>query len=267
MTARSSLLALILPLAAVQAATAHEFWIAPATYLPAPGSTVSADIRVGTGMAGEALPWLSSRTYAAQVFLPDGTIPLTGREGDLPALSVPVPTAGLVRVTYFAEPAETTHASTAEFAAYLHDEGLSDTLALHAARGLPAAGFTEAYIRNARALLQSGPVQPGQSDAPTGMPFELVAAGNPFDPDATQMPVTLTWQGLPQTGHQIALFRRAPDGTVTRDLFRSDERGSVTIPIDRSGEYLLSAVRIDPFDAHPDVVWLSHWASLTFARP
>lgn len=252
---------------ATPSAQAHEFWIDALDWHPATGETVRADLRVGSNMQGEPLPWLSARVYESLALQGDSAAPVSARDGDLPALSVPAPQDGLLRITHYAEPSDITYDSTAQFTDYLADEGLAPLYLLHRSRGLPAADFTEAYIRNARALVQVGPVQPVQSDAPTGMPFELVAQGNPYDPDLAAIRVNLTWQGAPVPARQVKLLRTAPDGTVTRDTLLTDAAGSVSVPLTEPGEYLLSAVQLDPFENHATISWLSHWASLTFARP
>lgn len=253
-------------------AMAHEYWIMPERFLAEAGDTVAADLRVGQMFSGEAYPWLRRSYISATMVGPDGAAPLTGREGDLPALKLPLGDAGLYAVNFHAAPSYVVFDTFDEFAGYLDYEGLSGIADRHKARALPDAGFGEEFIRNARTLVQVGPAQADQTDTPSGMPFDLVAETNPYLPDLTALPVRLTWNGQPSADTQIAIFVIPPDGTAPDDtirtLLRTDADGRATIPLDRDGRYMLAAVHIDEVPEKPEsiVVWRTHWATLTFAR-
>ena len=78
------------------------------------------------------------------------------------------------------------------------------------------------------------------------------------------LPVKLTWQGKPVAGRQIAVFRK--NGNVKRSLVATDADGRALISLAGGGEFLLNAVNMEPVSGG-DVVWKSHWASLTFGLP
>ncbi len=96
------------------------------------------------------------------------------------------------------------------------------------------------------------------------MPFELVAEANPYADGMEMLPVTLTWQGKPVAGRQIAIFR--DNGEVTRNTVITDTDGRAEISLAGGGEFLLNAVNIEPIEDR-EVAWESHWASLTFGLP
>lgn len=246
----------------------HEYWIAPEAARLNPGDTLRARLFVGSDMVGQEFPWLKRSVTAAEIWSPSGAAPIAAREGDMPALTAEVTEDGLHRLTMHTTPNYVIFDDLAEFGRYLDYEGLDGVMAQHQARGLPDKLFGEAYIRNARALVQVGDVVPGQVDAPTGMPFELVARGNPYVPGQGSIEVGLTWQGVAQAGVQVAVFRLAPGATapegVTRELLRSDSQGLVRVSLAEPGQYMVSAVRIEPVEESAAVVWQSHWASLTF---
>lgn len=250
-------------------ATAHEFWIEPTSPEVEVGETVQADLRVGGMLSGEAYPYLSDRFVLAQLHSPGGIADIEGMEGDLPALTVTPAEPGLHVILYHAVPSYITYEDFETFANYLAYEGLTETVELHKARGLPEAGFTEAYVRNARSLIQVGPVGPADRDRPTGMPLELVALQNPFADGLEEVEVQLLWNGAPVPNRQVSVFRRAAGGDapgeVTRSLVATDAGGRATIPIGEGGFYLLNAVQMKPASGPEAVVWESHWATLTFA--
>lgn len=253
-----------------QTALAHEYWIAAQKFHVEPGEAVVADLLVGSMMSGEAYPWLKRSAKEAKLWAPDGSaVDITGREGDLPALNVTPEQPGLNRISFHTQPSYVVFEEFAKFQAYLDLEGLTGVAEAHRARGLPEEDFIEEFTRNARALIQVGPVVDGESDTPTGMPYELVAVGNPFTPGLTEIEVQLTWNGVPAAGVQVALFLTPPGVTppegVERALFTTDAEGRVTVPLDRAGRYMLASVHIEPLDAGTAAVWKSHWANLTFA--
>ena len=253
-----------------QTGLAHEYWIAAQKFQVEPGEAVVADLLVGSMMSGEAYPWLKRSVREAKLWAPDGGVmEITGRDGDLPALNITAAQPGLNRISFHSKPSFVVFEEFEKFQRYLDLEGLTGVAEAHRARGLPEKGFIEKFTRNARALIQVGPVVDGQGDAPTGMPFELVAMGNPYTPGLTEIGVRLTWNGAPAAGVQVALFLTPPGANppngVQRTLFTTDAAGRVAVPLTRAGRYMLASVHIEPVDSGTEAVWQSHWANLTFA--
>lgn len=246
-------------------ASAHEYWIAPAAYRVEPGERVEARLLVGQMMEGAELPWLSHQIKSFRIMTANGEQPAEGMEGDVPALGYVADTPGLNIIAQQTHPLELTYDNIDEFRDYLDWEGLGEIVGEHRRRGLPEADFSEAYSRFAKALVQVGPVEADDLDRPVGFDYELVALENPYAGAGT-LPVLLTWQGTPEAGTQIAIFRRGEGGPVERTLVTTDAEGRATIPIGAGGEFLLNAVHLEPVDGK-DVVWDSSWASLTFGLP
>lgn len=255
-------------------AVAHEFWIEPEAHRVEVGETVRAELRVGAMLSGEAYPYLSDQIVTAQLHAPGGVFHIEGMEGDLPALTVTPSAPGLHIIAYHAAPAFIEYEEFETFVTYLAYEGLDDVVRLHKQRELPQAGFSEAYSRNARGLLQAGPADPADLDRPTGMPFELIALQNPFVEGVSELEVQLLWQGAPVPNRQVSVFHRARGGDtssmdtadeVTRSLVTTDAKGQATIPLVEDGFYMLNAVQMKPAAGDDGFVWESHWATLTFA--
>lgn len=188
------------------AAPAHEFWIEPARAAYAAGETVKAELKVGVELVGEPWPYLSSRFRTFTVANGGGPRAVEGAEGDLPALDFTAAEPGLHAVAHETVAFRTIHEDWPAFADYLAMEGLARAAAEHRRRGLPRTGFAERYIRHARALVQVGEPQPGDTDRPSGMAFEIVAEDSPFRPGLRSLPVRLTRDGRPLPDHQITLY-------------------------------------------------------------
>jgi uncharacterized GH25 family protein len=257
---------------AVFPAAAHEFWVSPRSYHVEPGERIVAALRNGQMMRGAELPYVSSWFHDFSVTVRDHSRDVAGFEGDMPALSYTPAEPGLHVIAYSSTADTVTYDDWNRFQAYLAYEGLDGVAEAHRARGLPEAGFSEDYTRFAKALVQVGPVDEDDGDAPLGLRFELVAENNPYAPGAEAVMVTLLRRGEPVAGRQIAVFRCA--GEVTRTLVTTDTRGQAAIPIAGGGVFLLNAVDIRPVerdapgtegtDGTGGPVWESDWASLTF---
>jgi hypothetical protein len=266
-----AVLSLCLALATTATPTlAHEYWIEAGRFLAPWPEELTADLRVGSDLSGEVFPWLKQSFVSVSLSAPNGdSTALTGRTGDLPALRFTPQGDGLHRLAVHTTPSFVIFDDPAKFKSYVEYEGFPEVLDQHRARGLPETGFGERFIRNARALVQVGPVIDGQSDAPTGMPLELVAEGNPYAPGLTEIAVRLIWNGDPLPDTQVALFHATPEANrpdeVTRTLFTTDADGRVTVSLQGPGLHLLSAVRIEPVEDSAAAKWQSWWASLTFA--
>jgi uncharacterized GH25 family protein len=242
---------------------AHEYWIAAEPARVATGDRVDVRLFVGQMLEGTELPWLSHQTASFQVVTPGAAYDVVGVEGDLPAIAYLADEPGLNVVAQLTTPLTLTFDTFEQFSDYLDFEGLGAVLAEHRRRGLPDAGFTEAYVRTAKALVQVGPVRGEQTDRAVGLPFELVALANPYA-GRSDLRVRLLWQGRPEAGTQVAVFRQ--DDVVERTPFVTDAQGEVRIPLAAGSRYVLNAVHMEPVEGEAHV-WASTWASLSFAVP
>ncbi|MEL6915794.1 MAG: DUF4198 domain-containing protein [Pseudomonadota bacterium] len=249
---------------------AHEFWVEPQAVGPVKtGVTVAAHVRVGDHLAGQMLPYLPNIMKQMTHWGPDGQKKISAILGDRPAIgALSIGARGLHRITVETHPSVTTFDTMADFTAYLDYEGLSGIAAEHRARGLAENAIVEAFTRNAKALVQAGPVLPDHSDGPAGMPFEVVALDNPFAEAAQTADFELLWQGVPVAGWHLSAFHLPAGGSPPADTVRTvlltDATGKITLDVSRGGRYLLNAVRLDPANGPEGAVWTSHWASLSF---
>ncbi len=252
-------LALTTPLAA------HEFWIEPVSHSVEPGDEIVASLRVGQKYEGEPFPYLSSRFERFTVTDASGTRGYRGHQGDQPALKTEAMKPGLTVLTYVSKPSALVYRKWETFLKYTTAEGLTGAVEAHLAADLPKTGFREDFQRHTKALIQVGPVDPADREAAQGLDFELVALGNPFDPDIGTLRVRLLRFGKPAPDIQIAIFRKGPDD-ATNETLRTDEDGYAEIALTDGARHLLNAVLLERSEEQ-GVDWASDWASLTFARP
>lgn len=249
----------------VATASAHEFWIEPAKPLAKAGTVISAHVRVGQDFKGEPQYYLPSDIYKAGVIDSESDTPLRRRIGDFPVfLHQPVRT-GLHILYYSATPGFVKYTKPGKFAAFIRKMGLEKILPQHAARKLPDIGFSESFVRYAKALVQRGPVSNG--DHSIGFRHELVAQKNPYGlkgPGALILPVKVLWETKPVVNARVFVFEKA-DGKATHTHLQSDDNGLVRVPVKPGYRYMLNTVTMTAQKASSGAVWQSHWASLTFA--
>lgn len=249
----------------ISPAFAHEFWIEPENYQVKSGEPVIANLRNGENFSGGPLSWIDRRIARSEAWVGQDVKKLSGRAGDLPAISFQPRNAGLLRLVHETTLSTLPYKSADKFQAFVDHKDL-DTSALPD----PTYPFSEGYRRFAKALIGIAGAE-GQ-DQVSGMETEFVALENPYTYGiADQLPVRLYYQNNPRPDAQIEIFERAPDGSVQVFLLRTDGNGEALIPVQPGHAYLLDAVILRrPASAlakERGVLWESLWAALTFAIP
>ena len=225
-----------------------------------------ARFRNGENFEGMNLAFFANRSARYAVVMDAAETEITPRMGDSPALDIAAPGDGLAVVIHETTPASLTYEDWAKFQAFADHKDFPNIRARHLARGWPETGFTESYTRHAKALIAVG--RGVGADRATGLQTEFVALANPYTDDLSGgMPVQLLYRGAPRGNAQVEVFDRAPDGTVTVSLHRTDAEGRATIPVASGHVYLFDAVVLREAPTDSPAVWETLWAALTFAVP
>ena len=256
------LLAVAALLGAAPPLFAHDLWIEPTSFSPAPGQLVGVRLRVGMNLAGDPVPRVPGLVNQFVVASTIDRKPVFGRNGTDPAGVVRVEGTGLRVIGYYSNPSWI-ELPAEKFNAYLEEEGLDSVRALRVLRNETAAGARELYSRCAKSLLLSGPPSEAEGDRPLGFPLELVAERNPYALGAAEdLPVRLTYQNRPLEGALVvAIDSLDPNERLSA---RSDRDGRVRFRLRPGGMWLVKAVHMVPAPAGSDADWRSYWASLTF---
>ena len=261
---RNRAVGFLLLLIATWPAAAHDFWLEPANFRPAPGETVPVVIRVGENLTGISQPYIPDWCERYSATGPSGEKPVSRNIGDDPAGSFTPDAAGNWVVGYLGKPDVVT-LDAPKFDAYLRAEGLEWVLAARAHKGVTAAPATERYSRCAKALLQvGGPGRTPDFDRRLGLPLEIVPERDPYRLSAgDSLRVRVYYAGRPLSGMLISAVsaRRPSEATAVR----TDAQGRAEFELTEAGMWLVKGVHIielPPSDADAD--WESFWASLTF---
>lgn len=240
-------------------AAAHDLWLEPSTFHPAPNSLVSVSVLVGQGFAGDTVPRDPERIEQFVLAASGGVAPVVGLRGADPAGTVRVGERGGATLLYRGAPQPIT-LDAAKFESYLREEGLEHVVQARAALGKSSVPGRERYGRCAKALLEVGGIS-GPGSQALGCPFEIV----PLEAAGSTVPVQLLWKGAPAKGVLVHARRKEAPGQVWSA--RTDARGRVTVPLGASGFWLLTAVHMAPAPKGADADWISEWASLGLAVP
>lgn len=266
------LVAVVASLVAAAMASAHDFWLQPATYRPQVDAPVGIDLKVGHAGDVTTLPRNPQRLVRFVVRDADGERAVGGVDGTAPAGVVRLPRTGLAVAGF-----ESNHARSeldaVKFEGYLREVGLERIIDERATRGATGAAEPEIFMRCPKALLVAQAQANGGAAAPAGAatPFvdrslglrlELVAGANAASiKSGESLPFTLLYEGKPigdvlvvakdlVTGVEAARARSAADGTL-----------ALTLP--RAGQWLVTCVHMVKAPLGKDAVWESIWASTT----
>lgn len=245
-------------------AVAHEFWLEPRTYRPAPGQPVPISIRIGQKFKGDSFPFVTAEFKQFALLEAGKVLPVRGVDGDDPAVTLRFKTEGLAAIIHYSTPEKLVFEIWDKFAAYLDLEGLNAMADRHVARGLPRANIREVYSRCAKLLVVVAGAAEGQDRLSGLMPLELVVESQPvtWQPGA-EMVLRLYLQGQPLADTQITAISRAQ--SERRMAVRTDADGRARIRIDDAGPWLFNAVHMMEPAEQADADWESLWASLTLA--
>ena len=242
---------------------AHDFWIEPSTFRPAPGGRVAVRLRVGQGLQGDPVPREPQRIERFAAVDGKGETGVPGVPGMDPAGFVSPSSPGLLWIVYDSSH-ESVQLDSAKFDSYLGEEGLERI------RKLRKPGpVKEIYSRCAKSLLSvgAGTAGPGTGfDRVLGLELELVAEKNPYAlKPGEDLPLRLLYKGKPLDGALlVAVPKGAPDARASA---RSDRHGKAALRLDRPGLWLVKAVHMVPAPKGSGADWESLWASLTFELP
>jgi len=256
--------AIVLALAGLAAAArAHDFWIEPSTFHPAPGAEVTVSLRVGQGFRGDPVPRNPALIERFVEIGDPGEAPVDGLPGADPAGQFRVSAPGLVWIAYRSGRSPVSLEAD-KFEKYLAEEGLETVSQLRRQHGESGKPGREVFSRSVKSLLVAEPSGAGAKgfDRTLGLPLELVFRKDPFRAVPGKMPLRLLSDGKPLPGALVvAMEQSAPEGRVSG---RTDAHGDVTLDLSRKGVWLVKAVRMTPAPAGVDADWESVWTSLTF---
>jgi uncharacterized GH25 family protein len=245
-------------------ARAHDFWIEPSTFAPAPGARVLVRLRVGQDFRGDPVPREAERIARFSAWSAAGDTPIPGVEGTEPAGFATLPKPGLYFLAYGSHRASV-ELPGPKFEEYLTLEGLEAIHDLRVKKKQTDAPGREVFSRSAKALVIAGDGADNSFDRALGLELELIPEKNPVRlPAGATLPLRLLFRGRPLAGAKVVAFRK--EQPLQKVDARTDKKGHAELPIAAPGTWLIKAVHMIPApqEIRKDADWESFWASLTF---
>jgi uncharacterized GH25 family protein len=262
MSRRAVLLAAALS-GAASAARAHDFWIEPSSFHPAPGSPVTVSLRVGQDFRGDPVPRNPALIQRFALVSAGGEAPIDGLPGADPAGEISAAPAGLSWIVYRSGGSPVT-LEAEKFEKYLAEEGLEAVSQARRSRSEQGTPGREIFSRSVKAMLVSGDPRSVAKgfDRPLGLTLELVLRKDPSRAVPGDLPLRLLSEGKPLPGALVvAMNQAAPD---RKEKARTDARGDVKLRLAEKGIWLVKAVHMTPAPPGQNADWESVWTSLTF---
>jgi uncharacterized GH25 family protein len=245
---------------------AHEFWLAPAQYRAQAGEKIAISFLVGEGFKGEK--W-GARGKRLEKFIHHSP----KKEYDLTDLAKTDTSQAAIQVL-FKENGTHLLAMTSsnsyieldgeKFNAYLEEDGIEDIYAQRIQNNQKNAPAREFYSRCAKTLVQIGNKTTSNFQKIVGTPLEIVPLQNPYTlkiGDTFSVKILFKNQILPNAS--IKIWHRTNSEPVKPQDVKSDAQGMVSLQL-KSGEYMISLVKMIPYTDTQQADYQSYWASLTF---
>jgi uncharacterized GH25 family protein len=249
-------------LLAAATARAHDFWIEPSTFRPAPGSVVAVGLRVGQDFIGDPVPRLSAfiATFSVRQ---GGTDQAVGGSDRIDPAGFLRADGGATAIISYASTGTYIELPPDRFEDYLRQYGLDVVVASRAQRGESDRPGRERFYRYAKALL-TGLEPSANVSKPLGLDYEIVPDE---DPTARLEPFRgrILFRGKPlPSARLVALLHGEPS---VRIQALSDSQGAFALPFSRPGIWLIKSVHMERAWFFSGEDWDSSWASLTFEIP
>ena len=255
---------------------AHEFWLTPVTAPLAAGESARLTLRVGEYFEGDIVGFSASHTLALRRYSAAGSTDLRALLPGatvVPALLVPMPTAGTHMVIFNNQPSIIS-LPAGTFNAYLHEEGLDFIKAQREAAGNAEKAGRERYRRFVKTLIRIKPATdaiPSAATRPdtthaalTGQRLEILPMTDPLAlAPGDVLSVRVEFDGKPLAGALLkAWHRRGGQTLIIRAKTAAD--GSASFDLPYAGPWMISVVHMVPVIGVKDVDWDSMWSNLSF---
>lgn len=262
-------LLVVLLIATISAALAHEFWIFPENFFPKMGEKVAWKIQVGEDYMGERWGGGSRRVERLRLFSDKGPKDLTATiqqsEKQVEAPAFTIQQAGTQMLVL-----ETNNSfielEADKFEAYLKEDGLNLALDYRQKNAEQQKMGREFYRRCAKTIMQVGNATNDLPTQPTGVDLDIVPLQNPYalKPNSS-LSCRILYDKKPLANAMVRCWRRV-NGKTEVEFQQTDAQGEATFELTKKGKaaYMLSSVHMVRMTGNDKADWQSLWASVTF---
>lgn len=246
-------------------AFAHEYWLEPETFFPAPGQKTAVRLYVGDGLTKdrEERPFQLAKTQTFRLFSSSEVWDLKSSLSDGAS---PVYNFSAARAGNYLLAMERNWSyiklEPKQFEEYLREDGMDYVVAERRKLGESNREGRERYTRFLKSLLQVGGERDETFKKSSGARLEITPLENPYSKKVgDRLSLRVTFDGKPLAGKTVFADNR--DGTSQKMATGRD--GKFTMKIDRGGLWLVRLVfmrRCAPDCGEAD--WESFWGAFSF---
>lgn len=246
--------------------SAHEFWLQPEKYLYARGEAINIKFLVGEGFEGEN--WTGNRERVKSLHMYFGNAvdknmhtALSKVKGD--SIQFSIFDEGTAMVTYqsnntFVE------LGAREFNAYLREDGLTEAIEYREQQGDTTKDGKEFYQRSVKTIFQVGKKTDDTYRRLTDLPIDIIPDNNPYTVSSDgDFKVRIRFKGEPLKNTRIKVWHRV-GVKVSQIDYTTDDEGEVKIFFSPTGQWMVSAVKMERLEKDHKAEWQSYWGSLTW---
>ncbi len=260
------LLALLVVLNPSSRALAHDYWLQPSTFKPAPAETFQVHLYFGEAFKPEGeRPFQKIRTPVYTLISSHDQQDLT----TIPDQTLPLSTLTLTESgTYLLvldRTAQTIILPAKKFNAYLREEGLTDILQQRQQTRQSNRPGRERYQRNLKSLLQVATLTNNVPLLTLGKQLEIIPQQNPYTlQPGNRLTIAVQFEGRPLANRLVTAYQL--QGTKRyQQTSRTNQSGLATFTLQQKGIWLIRLVHMRRCQTNCQAIdWESFWSSMTF---
>jgi len=245
--------------------SAHEFWLQPEKFIYRRGATINIKFNVGENFEGENWSGDTSRVQRLNFYYADVKDDLTDAMGKEKGDSVQfaLTDEGTAMVTFNSRNSFI-ELDSAKFNAYLQEDGLKEAIKYRKQNNETDSAGREYFQRSVKTILQVGSVFDSTFKQQTDLPLDIIPQSNPYTiKKRREVTVKVFFKGnlLPNT--LMKVWHRKKNKT-TKEEYISNRDGEISFDVERTGEWMVSCVKMTRLKNDPTAQWQSYWGSCTW---
>jgi len=257
--------AIFLLLTFISSLFAHEFWLNPKKFIYKRTEKVNIRFLVGENFEGENWQGNNERIRSLKLYYggvsDDLSQFMTDAEGD--SIEYVMLDEGTNLIAFNSNNAFI-EMEPSEFNEYLAEDGLKNALEYRKKNNEMGCNGREFYQRCAKTLLQVGEVKDQTFGITTSMPIDIIPSSNPYElKNKEWLRIKIYYKGSPLPNTLLKTWHRVKNKTVKKEL-RTDSKGEIAFPVNTTGKWMISTVKMERLSDNPICDWQSYWGSLTW---
>lgn len=246
-------------------ASAHEYWLEPKNFFPAPNEKTTVHLYVGDGLIKdrEERPFQLIKTSMFQLF---STAQIWDLKASLIDEALPIYNFSADKSGNYLLAMERNWSyiklEPDKFEDYLREDGMEYVIAERAKLGESAKQGRERYSRHIKSLLQVGDRRDATYRKRVGLKLEIVPLENPYAKKiGDRLNFQILFDGRPLTGRTVFADNRA--GATQK--MTTDKNGQIAVNLDRKGLWLVRLVTMRRCEKDcGEADWESFWGAYSF---